>query len=99
MRFVNEKTKNETVKNHSTEDQLGVTETKQPEVVKDDWRDAVTTTLVNLRSGPSVNEKTLDQIRGGEIVKMNVAKRESGFAPVKYGSSSGFVSLTYLRMV
>lgn len=96
MRFVNDKAKSE---NQTNQDQLGVTETKQPEVVKDDWRDAVTTTLVNLRSGPSVNDKSLEQIRGGEIVKMNVAKRESGFAPVKYGSSSGFVSLTYLRMV
>lgn len=89
-------------------DKLGVKETKQPEEVKTKevaapvksiWKDGVTTTLVNLRANASIKSESLMQIKGGEVIKINVSKDFDGFRHVKIGKKEGFIKSEYLKTI
>lgn len=106
MKFVSSTDKNND-KFAKSFDKLDVKEIKQPEEVKPKkaapvkpiWKDAITTTLVNLRSNSSVNSKSIEQIKGGEILKINASKDFDGFSYVKYKNKEGFIKSEYLKEI
>lgn len=81
--------------------QLGNAGTKQPNQPKrsESWVDGITTTLVNLRKDPDVKSKSLEQIRGGEIVKINASINLAGFKQVKYVGKEGYIKGEYVKIL
>lgn len=81
--------------------QLGNVETKPADRPRrsESWVDGITTTLVNLRENPDIKSRVLDQIRGGEIVKINASINLAGFKQVKYGTKEGYIKSEYVKEI
>lgn len=57
----------------------------------------VTVASLNVRSGPSGTASTLDTIKRGQ--KVEIIKLDGYWATIKYGSKSGFVHKSYLKLL
>lgn len=106
MKFVGEKEgivskRNDTVKPDNKE--IGrpaeVQKPKSKPISEPVWKDAVTTTLVNVRKDPSINSEAILQIKGGIVVKINPSDIMGGFTKIKLEKLEGYVKTEYLKKV